>query len=215
MSTADVLDGRALSLLARDGLLLMTDRALPSLVALVAGGPVRGSWWGHAEGHTIYALANRLAEHPDVLLLKLVAGKDTFVHRAHWSALLAVSLAREPWQLRNLSAAASILLDLVDEQGELRADDMPWIHAAPSTRSNVAARELERRLLVRSGQVHTEGGAHERLLESWAVWATRVGVAAGTQTASSAKKQLEKAASAYAARAGSAQPASFLPWPRA
>src|SRR5687767_11985792 len=105
----------------------MSDRALPSLVALVAGGPVRGSWWGHTQGKTVYALANRLAEHPDVLLLKLVAGKDTFAHRSLWPALLVVSLAREPWQLHNLSAASSILLGLVDEHGELRADDLPWI----------------------------------------------------------------------------------------
>jgi len=83
--SVNTLQTRALALLARDGLLLMSDPALPSIVALVAGAPVRGSWWGHPQGRTIYTLANRLIDHPDVLLLKLVAGKDTFVHRSLWS----------------------------------------------------------------------------------------------------------------------------------
>ena len=41
---------RALKELKRYGLLLVTDARLPSLVALVAGAPVRGSWWSHPRG---------------------------------------------------------------------------------------------------------------------------------------------------------------------
>ena len=58
--------------LERHGLVLETDAKLPSLVAIVTGAPVRGSWWGHPLGHTIFAVGEALYEHPDVLLVKLV-----------------------------------------------------------------------------------------------------------------------------------------------
>ncbi|MDA2934727.1 hypothetical protein MYX82_10350, partial [Acidobacteria bacterium AH-259-D05] len=35
------------------GLLLESDAILPSVSALVAGAPVRGSWWGHPRGDAI------------------------------------------------------------------------------------------------------------------------------------------------------------------
>src|SRR6266704_523157 len=70
-----------LEALEKYGLLLESDAQLPSLVSIVAGGPVRGSWWGHASGNIIYEVGNRLANHPDVLVIKLVSGKVTFVQR--------------------------------------------------------------------------------------------------------------------------------------
>ena len=87
-----------LSQLERTGLLLLSDSAIPSLVQLVVGQPVRGSWWGHPQGHAIYALSARLGDHEDVLIVKLVGGKVTFVHRKLWPALLAVARSGEPWQ---------------------------------------------------------------------------------------------------------------------
>jgi len=59
--------------LERHGVLLETDARLPSLVALVAGGPVRGSWWGHPLGHTIFATGEILHQNRDVLLVKLIS----------------------------------------------------------------------------------------------------------------------------------------------
>jgi len=207
----DALLHRALALLGRDGLLLVSDRTLPSLVSLVTGGPVRGSWWGHPQGSTIFALANTLEGHADVLLIKLIAAKDTFVHRSLWPALRAVAQVREPCQLHNLSEAGSILLQLVDAHGELRADELPLIHGATPTRTADAARELERRLLARVGQVHTETGAHARVIESWDRWAKRVGIGATALTPADAERQVERAARAYAARADGPATAR-LPW---
>ena len=57
------------------GFLLLTDRKLPSVAGLVAGSPVRGSWWGHPRGREIYRVACSLAAHPDVLGVPLVSGK--------------------------------------------------------------------------------------------------------------------------------------------
>jgi hypothetical protein len=64
---------------------------LPALVELVAGGPVRGSWWGHPAGKEIFRIANALEDLPsEVLVTKLVGGKTTFVHAALWPALYRV-----------------------------------------------------------------------------------------------------------------------------
>src|SRR5947207_13341485 len=82
-----------LEALARHGLLLLaSDSLFPSVVSLIAGEQVRGSWWGHPLGHTIFRIASELDDHPDVLSCKLLAGKVTFVHRRLWPELQAVAL---------------------------------------------------------------------------------------------------------------------------
>lgn len=159
---------RLTELLARleeDGILLLSDATLPSVVSLVAGERVRGSqgsWWSHPRGREIYALLERLTAHEDVLATKLVSRKVTFVHRRLWPALLAIARAREPWQMHGLSREARTLLARVDDAGELEA-------------RGPAVKELESRLLVHSQQVHTERGAHALVLTSWARWAKRRG----------------------------------------
>lgn len=80
--------------LARAGLLLLADNTWPSLVTMVVGGAVQGSWWGHAEGNRIYNLAGALDDYEDVLSLKLVGGKITFVHATLWPALLALATSK-------------------------------------------------------------------------------------------------------------------------
>ena len=82
----------ALALLAEHGMLLESARGpLPSVAALVAGGPIRGSWWAHPNSHEIYAVVNGLADSPDVLRMRLVGGKVTLVHRRLWPALVRVA----------------------------------------------------------------------------------------------------------------------------
>src|SRR5688500_6338715 len=49
-----------LARLERDGILLLSDASLPSVVSMVAGGPVRGSWWSHPQGKRIFALTQAL-----------------------------------------------------------------------------------------------------------------------------------------------------------
>jgi hypothetical protein len=158
---------RALRALERGGLLLVTDARLPSLAALVAGEPVRGSWWGHPRGKAIFAAATQLGDHPDVAAVKLVSGKVTFVHRRLWPALLAAATARASWQTEGLPPDARRLLARVDREGRLRTE---------GSAAARAARVLAERLLVHAGSVHTESGAHATELESWPRWARRLRV---------------------------------------
>ena len=39
------------------------DAKLPSATACIAGGPIRGSWWGHAKGKLIYETLTRIDRH--------------------------------------------------------------------------------------------------------------------------------------------------------
>jgi hypothetical protein len=64
---------------------------LPNLAEYVAGEPIRGSWWGHPAGHTIFNVLNQVRDSPDVVALRLFNGKITLVHRRLWPALVRVA----------------------------------------------------------------------------------------------------------------------------
>jgi hypothetical protein len=149
--------------LAQHGLLMKADARLPSVTTIVAGAPVRGSWWAHPRAHTIFFALRDLEEHNDVLLLKLVDGKDTFVHRRLWPEVAAIALADEPWQTRRLPAEATKLLRRVRAEGNLESE-------------GPAARLLETRLLMHGIQVHSHEGRHRKRLETWQHWAARSGI---------------------------------------
>lgn len=160
-------------MLDKYGLLLESDPRLPSVVSLVAGGPLRGSWWGHPLGTVIFHVSNRLAHRPSVLTVKLVSGKVTFVHRRFWPHLFAIGTSNEPWQTNGLPAEGQRLLGFVRKMGVVRTDN-PVVEAlVRPNKSSAMALELERRLLVVGLQVHTQSGSHAKSLETWKRWAKR------------------------------------------
>ena len=80
--------GRAVAFVRRHGVVLAAARGpVPSVARAVAGGPFRGSWWGHPRGRAIFAALEAITDSPDVLVCRLVRGKVTFVHRRAWPAL--------------------------------------------------------------------------------------------------------------------------------
>jgi hypothetical protein len=145
-----------------EGVLMLSDPALPSVVNLVAGPSVKGSWWGHPKGHEVYSQVGLLEAEPDVLVTRLVSGKVTYLHRNLWLDFLSVATAREPWQFRGLSRRSQHLLDKIDKEGEVRTDRVARIHGVRES-----ARELESRLLVYSEEIHTERGFHAKVLMTW------------------------------------------------
>lgn len=83
---------QGLAFVAKHGVVLQAARGpAPSLAEAIAGGPIRGSWWGHPKGHEIFAIANAISESDDVLVCKLVAGKVSYVHRRLWPALVKLA----------------------------------------------------------------------------------------------------------------------------
>jgi hypothetical protein len=82
----------ALAFVQRHGVVLQAARGpVPSLAEAIAGGPIRGSWWGHPRGHDIFRAAEAITESPDVLVCKLVDDKVTYVHRRLWAPLVKLS----------------------------------------------------------------------------------------------------------------------------
>ena len=150
--------------LKRHSVLLQTDARLPNVCALVVGAPVPGSWWAHPKSHAIFKVNSALADHPDVLVVKLISGKLTYVERALWPYVAAIGGAREAWQVKNLSQGARELLKNLD-RAPVETD----------RQLAKAASELEKTLLVYSEQFHTSAGSHARRLDTWDRWLRRKG----------------------------------------
>ena len=174
--------------LHKHGLLLQQDKRVPSVVGIIAGGALRGSWWSHPKAQEIFARLQRLDDDEDVLVSRLVAGKVTYVHRKLWPAFLAVATSNAAWQDDGLSAEARTLLA-----------------RAPVRAKGDAIRELQERLLVAAAEVHTEAGRHEIEIEPWDAWARRHR-AAPMQDIDAAREELERAVIAIGA------PLSSLRW---
>jgi hypothetical protein len=162
--------------LRRYGLLLESDPRLPSVVSLVAGKPIGGSWWGHPSGAAIYRETNKLADRSDIVVLKLLNGKVTFVLDKLWPHVYAIGRCGEPWQTSGMKPQSQRLAELVRRHGLIRTDD-PRSRLVAGPRVPAAALDLERRLLVIGTQVHTESGRHAKALESWLHWARRIKLA--------------------------------------
>jgi hypothetical protein len=131
----------------------------PSFVEAVVGRPVRGSWWAHEQSGPIFSLAEAIHDSNEVLSLKLIQGKVTFVHESLWPALARIVTDPE-WRearRRKLSSDAARLLGSVERKGSVRLDPA---HLK-------VGKELEPTLLVHSGSVHTEKGSHATLLSAW------------------------------------------------
>lgn len=82
----------ALEFVRRHGIVLEGARGpVPSLAGVVAGSPIRGSWWGHKKGHEIFRLTRAIRDSGDVLVCRLVGGKITYVHRRLWPAVVRLA----------------------------------------------------------------------------------------------------------------------------
>jgi hypothetical protein len=180
--------------LKRSGLLLKQDKHIPNVVSLVTDETLSGSWWAHPQAHTIFRVLEKIAADPDVAIAKLLAGKDTFVHRDLWPALAGVGTERAPWQMAGVMPAARKLFARIQRDGVVQS-------------KGPVARELELRLLVYGTEVHTDRGHHEMRLESWEHWARRVGCRK-TMASVEACLALERAATALGAAP------KILPWRR-
>ena len=85
-------EDEALAFVRDHGIVLQAARGpVPSLAEAIAGGPIRGSWWGHPKGHEIFRAAEAVVDSGEVLVCKLIAGKVTYVHRRLWPALVKLA----------------------------------------------------------------------------------------------------------------------------
>jgi hypothetical protein len=197
--------------LRRCGLMPITDRRVPSLVSIVAGAPVSGSWWGHPAGQLIYRVGEAFETDPEVLVVRLWGGKLTLVHRRLWPALVRIGRARSAWQTVGLGEVARQLLARIEREDTMRSDHLPpdFPAGTPSFRS--ALRDLERRLLVLTRSRHTSTGAHALETESWGAWSSKRRIPRFTGSVASAQLAIEGAARCLSA---GPNPRRLFPWGR-
>jgi hypothetical protein len=179
-----------LGYLQETGFLLESDAKLPSVCSLITGEPMRGSWWSHPSAQIIFQVNERLEDHEDVLITKLVSGKVTFVHRSIWSEVVAIGRAREAWQVKQLPPAAKTLLGQIEKNGSVTTAEITWPSSAKMKLGD-AARELEKKLLIVGTQFHSESGAHQKQLETWGHWLKRRKFKPAKISATTAKAMLE------------------------
>lgn len=91
---------QALALVKKHGIVLEAARGpVPSLAELIAGEPIKGSWWSHSRGREIFAATRAVRDDQNVLVCRLVDGKITFVHRRLWPALVRAAARFPPARL--------------------------------------------------------------------------------------------------------------------
>lgn len=117
---------QALAFVRYHGVVLEAARgAGPSLAEKVAGGPIRGSWWGHAKGQEIYAITRNLRRSKAVLTCTLASGSTTYIHRRLW-----------PYFVRLSTCFPSHALDKVVEvhlpSGRHQRQDIPFPEWVPA-----------------------------------------------------------------------------------
>lgn len=187
--------GRVREALDRHGILPAHDATIPSVSNLVAGRPIRGSWWGDPAGRQIYLVLNTIGD--DVAWPKLLGGKVTLVHRRLWASLAAVGEQEASWQYESLGDVERAALQVVREAGSAKTDELG---IPAGTKPGKIVTELERRLLVIADQEHTEAGHHLRTVRTWATWLA------------DSRPPLEEAIAALDAAAESLGARDLLPW---
>jgi hypothetical protein len=170
----DAATQRVLAELERRELLLQAGKEFTSIANLVAGEEIKGSWWTHPKSNLVYWVCQDLHDHPRVAEARLLAGKVTHLWQTVWPHVAAIALARTAWQFERLSPAAKDLLAHV-HRAPVRTDAIAW--RSPEKLGDVC-RLLERRLLVKSLELHTASGKHAKQLMSWDTWWDQHGVGA-------------------------------------
>lgn len=180
---------------------------------MITGSPPIGSWFAHPAAQRIYTLGERMEERPEILIVPLLRGKATLVHRRLWPALLGAATSGEPWQMRGLAPAHRTLFHRVERDRLLNVQrDVQGLPLPRGRTVGDLARTLERRLLVYGRSIHSPTGRHEKELMSWDCLRSERRIVARGVSPNAARSLLEGAA---AASLGPDLPSRLFPWQEA
>jgi hypothetical protein len=141
-SRGDIMQGNVKDLLVfveREGMVLESARhpSVPNLVEQIVGEPVRGSWWGHAKGHEIYALLNSLREaDAEVAVCKFIDGKITYIHRRLWAPCARLAAILGPERLDRIHSVHT-------DEGRHKLERIPLVEWLPAEVAAAAAELAE------------------------------------------------------------------------
>ncbi len=149
---------------------LVPTASLPSLFTRVTGEAKVSNWWSHPRGGDVFNASELLADNPDVRVVRLAAGKLTFLHRSLWSALFGV-VRNEGFtsaMVSSLGAPDRLLLAAVGDHGRIRMDALVALEGLPDRKDLAKSRKkLSERLLIFDELLHTKSGKHELVLMTW------------------------------------------------
>ena len=147
---------RALAFIRKHGVVLESAGGpVPSLVEVIAGEPVRGSWWSHPKSHEIFAVTRAVRDSDDVLVCRLIKGKITFVHRRLWPALVRAA-GRLP------SGRLSQVREVHTSSGRHVTKEVPFPDWVPSS-VRAAARALSEEAALAAFAWIEQRNSHPRL----------------------------------------------------
>jgi hypothetical protein len=93
----------AMAFVRRHGIVLVSAKGpVPRLTEAIAGEAIKGSWWAHSKSHQIFAILQKLGDSPDILVCRFIAGRQTFVHRRLWPAIVKLASQFDPEQLAQI-----------------------------------------------------------------------------------------------------------------
>ncbi|MGA2551553.1 MAG: hypothetical protein ABSF50_15480 [Burkholderiaceae bacterium] len=116
---------QALDFVKEQGVVLASAKGpVPRLAEVIAGEPIKGSWWGHPDSHRIFAVLQALGASSDILVCRLIDGKVTLVHRRLWPALARLADEIGPDRLAQVHEEHT-------SQGHHLSRDVPFPHWAP------------------------------------------------------------------------------------
>jgi hypothetical protein len=132
---------QALAFIRKHGVVLEAARGpVPSLAEVIAGEPIRGSWWSHPKSQEIFAVTRAVRDSEDILVCRLIKGKVTFVHRRLWPAVVRAA-GRLP------SAHLSQVREVHTSSGHHVTKEVPFPDWVPSS-VRAAARSLSEEAAV-------------------------------------------------------------------
>lgn len=177
--------GAVVTALERDTLMLVSDPVIPSVVSLLLGRRPQGSWSEDARATALRGWLAELGAHPDLAVIKLLSGRDTWIHRAAWPHLLAVGRSREPWQLAGLAEAELDALHALDQA--------PLAELHPGAEVSAGSiRRLEKRLLGWGREVEDSAGRPLRSLVTWERFASEKGFAGALPAPAAGRTELQR-----------------------
>ncbi len=140
------------------GFLLEADPDFPSIVGLVTGEKIKGSWWGHRKGHEIFSISRKVRDEEDILVIKLISGKVTYVHKRLWTDLISILIVNKNWKIEKLSNNGKKVLELVERAGVIRADNLESETKNEFNKKdlNKSINEIEKGLFIFCNDVNTE-----------------------------------------------------------
>ena len=65
--------------------------SVPNVAEFIAGGPIRGSWWGHPKVSLIYEILGVIDDDPSIVSARFINAKGTFQHERVWPAIVRVA----------------------------------------------------------------------------------------------------------------------------